>query len=93
MSSDEARAEAERRYVMEHGAWYSFPRGAVEMMLRGAFVAGAEWQAEQHKTGLDAVSELHRPARLVRGDSEFCHECTDPWPCRTARALEERTDT
>lgn len=33
MSSDEARAEAERRYVMEHGAWYSFPRGAVEMML------------------------------------------------------------
>ncbi|RRJ85916.1 hypothetical protein EG850_11055 [Gulosibacter macacae] len=49
MSSDEARAEAERRYAMEHGAGYSYPREAVVTMMRGAFVAGAEWQAEQHK--------------------------------------------
>lgn len=60
--------------------------------LREAFVAGAEWQAEQDKTGLDAVSKLHRPARLVRGETEFCRECIGPWPCHTIRALEERTD-
>lgn len=90
MSAAEDRAKELWPPHTFHGPGFSGDRNAP---LRAAFVAGAEWQAEQHKTWLDAVSELHRPARLVRGDSEFCHECTDPWPCRTARALEERTDT
>lgn len=50
-------------------------------------------RADDAEAKINAVRELHQPARLIRGDAEFCHECTDPWPCRTARALEERTDT
>lgn len=35
--------------------------------LREAFVAGAEWQAEQHKTVLDAGATRQAPTASIQG--------------------------
>jgi hypothetical protein len=36
---------------------------------------------------VDAVKRLHRPANPEQLNDTKCHECVQPWPCRTHEAI------
>lgn len=60
MSSDEARAEAERRWP---GIGRGAERAALDRAMRGGFEVGAEWQAERDA---ERVAELEAEVKRLR---------------------------
>lgn len=83
----EARQEAERRWP-EGGDLPDllYPRAAMRHSMRGAFVAGAEWQAAQPVEITDVMVE--RAAKAIHGVVVDLREGRPSWE-KTAPILQE----